>query len=104
MNTAQLSEVVHLATRLQSVGMLHNAALRDWREGDPVEPLKREAAAIAVLTESLAFAVGRLQASVASSVARPRLDQHITLPARATRPEAERIDIHLPDSEGATCD
>lgn len=100
MNTALLSDVVHLATRLQSAGMLHNAALRDLRAGDPMEPLKRDAVSIATLTERLAFKVGQLQASVASEVRRPRLDDYVTL-GRA-KPEAERLELSgmLADSEG----
>jgi hypothetical protein len=66
MNADQLSEIVHLATRLQSAGMLHNAALRDFRAGDPIEPIKRDAASIAVLTERLAFKVGLQLADLTS--------------------------------------
>jgi hypothetical protein len=90
-NADQLSEIVHLATRLQSAGMLHNAALRDFRVGDPIEPIKRDAASIAALTEKLAFKVGQLQASVASEVRRPRLEEYVTL-GRA-KPEAERLEL-----------
>lgn len=97
MNADRLSEIVHLATRLQSAGMLHNAALRDFRAGDPLEPVKREAEAIVALTDKLAFAVGRLQASVASEVRRPRLTDYAAL-GRA-KPEAERMEL-LTDSEG----
>ena len=100
MTAALLSTIAHLATRLQSAGMIHVANTRDFLPGDSADELAREAAAIAKLAEQLSFEVGRLQASVASSAARPRLDQHITLPARATRPEAERFDMVISDSEG----
>lgn len=104
MNAALLSEVCHLATRLQSAGMLHNAALRDFRPGDPLEPVKREAESIAAMTDKLAFAVGRLQARFASEVRRPRLDDYVTL-GRA-KPEAERLELSgmLAESEGGTHD
>jgi hypothetical protein len=103
-NAELLSDIVHVATRLQSAGMLHNAALRDFRAGDPIEPIKRDAASIATLTEKLAFKVGQLQASVASEVRRPRLDEYVTL-GRA-KPEAERLELSgmLADSEGGTHD
>ena len=100
MSPAILSDLVHLATRLQSAGMLHNAAMRDWRAGDPLEPLKRDAEAIAALTEQLAFKVGQLQTSIAAEVRRPKLDGFVMLD-RTSRPEVERVELNLiTDSEG----
>lgn len=93
MNANLLSDIVHAATRLQSAGMLHNAALRDFRPGDPLEPIKRGAESIVTLTQQLAFKVGQLQTSFAAEVRRPRLDEFVML--SASRPEVERVELNL---------
>lgn len=99
MNAQLLSEIVHTATRLQSAGMLHRAAMRDFRAGDPLEPVQRDAESIAALAERLAFQVGQLQRGIATEVRRPKLDEFVMLD-RAPKPEAERFELSLTDSEG----
>lgn len=91
MNANLFSDVCHLSTRLQSAAMIHAASMREFRAGDSDEGLQREAVGLLTMTEQLAFAVGRLQASVASEVRRPKLDDHMTL-GRA-KPEAERLEL-----------
>jgi hypothetical protein len=103
MNTELISDICHLSTRLQSASMIHAANVRGLLPGDPIEALGREAVSLLAMTERLAFKVGQLQASIASEVRRPRLDDHMTL---AAKPEAERLEPigMLADTEGGSLD
>lgn len=105
MNTTLLSDVVHLATRLQSAGMIHSANLREFLPGDSIEVLQREAAAIVQLTEKLAFQVAHLRDSVAATVARPRLRaaDTIHLTRRVARSD-EPLILDITDSNGGLID
>ena len=104
MNANLLSDIVHVATRLQSASMIHVANTRDFLPGDSVDELAREAAAIAKLAESLAFKVGQLQRDLAAEVRRPKLDGFVMLD-RTSRPEVERVELNLiTDHEGADHD
>lgn len=100
MSPELLSDVCHLATRLQSAGMIHVATMREFRAGDPIEPIRREAEGIAALTEKLAFKVAQLQTSIAAEVRRPRLDEFVTL----GRSRDDAVHLHrvgmLADGEG----
>lgn len=92
MNANQLSEICHLATRLQSAGMIHVANVRECRTSDDdLATVAREAESILKMTEQLAFRVGQLQLSVAAEVRRPKLDEFVML-GRAM-PEVERLDM-----------
>lgn len=83
--------------------MLHNAALRDFRIGDPIEPIKRDAASIATLTERLAFMVGQLQANIASEIRRPRLGDYETHNQHRPVVSCHQPSEALADSEGGEC-
>lgn len=97
-----LSDVCHAATRLQSAAMIHAADAREFLPGDSIEHLQRQAAGIVALTEQLAFKVAQLRDSAGQCFARPRLMESIELESRC-RPEAERFELQLTDSEGGDC-
>jgi site-specific recombinase len=72
-----LSEICHAATRLQSATMIHRAQVRESASADA--DLQREADAIVVQTERLAFLVAQLRDSVGQCFARPRLMESMDL-------------------------
>lgn len=79
MNAELLSDITHLASRLQSAGMSHAQNVREFLPGDSVAVLLREAEQLQQLADRLAFKVGQLQTSIAAEVRRPRLDEFVTL-------------------------
>jgi hypothetical protein len=105
MNANQLSEISHLATRLQSAGMIHVANMRECQTSDDdLEVVSREAESILKLAERLAFAVGQLQRSVATEVRRPKLDEFVMLESRGSRPMGDRFILNITEHEGADHD
>jgi hypothetical protein len=110
MNAALLSDITHIASRLQSAGMQHEAASRAMLDGarkgflcnaPQVEEHAAAAKSIADLAERLSFKVGQLKSGLGDHVVRKSLLMpNITLGARAHESVTLLATGMLADSEG----